>query len=347
MTEEDVEPADTDHETEHQEPRARWGVIASVLVHVPIVALLIFGLPKIPPTPPEDESVKVELVPPPEEKKPEKKPKEEEKPKEQAKAEPPPPPPPPPPAEKAPEQAKPMPMPALQTIAEYGDKNSGPQKSLTGNASQGEVKPAETAPPHDAQADPPPTQAAAEKPQTETPPAKPVPEDVKLPETAAADVSHERNAPLSELSGEAKTSIEQTKPAEPKPAETSKAEPMKDELTEAKTLFSQNDNDDPVARTAMDGVPRGMRAGKLCASELEQQLIHGSPSVQPMLVPNYDLSNGTVLDVRAGAFRTTKGWYNVRFRCEVDENATKVVSFALDVGDAIPRSEWKSRKLRD
>ncbi len=351
VTEEEVEPADTDHEKEHQEPRARWGVIASVLVHVPLVALLIFGLPKIQPKPAEDESVKVELVPPPEEKKPEEKkaeekPKEEEKPQEHAKAEPPPPPP-PPTAEKAPEQAKPMPMPALQTIAEYGDKDTGPQKSMTGNSSQGEVKPAETAPPHDAQANQSPAEAAAEKPQTETPPAKPVPEDVKLPETAAADVSHERNAPLAELSGEAKTSIEQTKPAEPKLSEIAKAEPMKDELTEAKTLFSQNDDDDPVARTAMEGVPRGMRAGKLCASELQQQLIHASPSVRPMLVPTYDLSNGTVLDVRAGAFRTIKGWYNVRFRCAVDENATKVVSFALDVGDAIPRSQWKSRGLGD
>jgi len=195
VTEEEVEPADTDHEKEHEEPRVRWGVIASALLHVPVVALLIFGLPKIQAKPADDESVKVELVPPPEEKKPEEKkpeekPKEEEKPQEQAKAEPPPPPPPPsPPAEKAPKQAKPMPVPVLRSVTEYGDKTSGPQKSTAGNSSQGEMKPAETPPAHDAQADQPPTEVAAEKPQTEAPPAKPIPEDVNLPETATADVS--------------------------------------------------------------------------------------------------------------------------------------------------------------
>lgn len=345
MTEEDVEPADTDHETEHQEPRARWGVIASVLVHVPLVALLIFGLPKFQPKPAEDESVKVELVPPPEEKKPEEKkpeekPKEEEKPPEQSKAEPPPPPP-PPPAEKAPEQAKPSPMPTLRPVTEFGDKNSGPQKSTTGNSSEGEVKPAEAAPQH-AEPDKPSDASAKEKPPTETPPAAPVPDDVKLPETTVAEVSPERNAPLADMSGEAKTSIEQMKPPEPKPSETPKAEPQKDNLKVAKTLFSQSDSEDPVARTLIDGLPRKQRVGQLCSTELRQQLIHSSPSFAPTFLPQQGLSSGTILDLDA-AFRTSENWYDVSLRCEVDQNATKVVSFAFRVGSAVPRSQWKSR----
>ncbi|NKL69517.1 hypothetical protein GFM09_09545, partial [Rhizobium leguminosarum bv. viciae] len=91
VTEEDVEPAETQHETGKQRPEIRWGVVASVVAHIPIIALLIFGLPKIESKPVEDESVKVELVPPPEEKKPEPKPKEkppEPKPPEEAKKEP-------------------------------------------------------------------------------------------------------------------------------------------------------------------------------------------------------------------------------------------------------------------
>ncbi|TBF00218.1 hypothetical protein ELG98_17885, partial [Rhizobium ruizarguesonis] len=71
VTEEDVEPPETQHETGKQRPEIRWGIVASVVAHIPIIALLIFGLPKIEPKPAEDESVKVELVPPPEEKKPE------------------------------------------------------------------------------------------------------------------------------------------------------------------------------------------------------------------------------------------------------------------------------------
>ncbi|TCA44953.1 hypothetical protein E0J16_30490, partial [Rhizobium pisi] len=68
------------HEAGNRRPEIRWGVVASVVAHIPIVALLIFGLPKIEPKPAEDESVKVELVPPPEEKKPEEKKPEEKKP---------------------------------------------------------------------------------------------------------------------------------------------------------------------------------------------------------------------------------------------------------------------------
>ncbi len=346
VTEEEVEPADTDHEKEHQEPRARWGVIASVLVHVPLVALLIFGLPKIQPKPAEEESVKVELVPPPEEKKPEEKkaeekPKEEEKPQEQTKAEPPPSPPPP---ENVPEQAKPIPIPIppLRSVTEFGDKNSGPQKSTTGNSSEGEVKPAEAAPQHDAEPDQPSDAAAEEKPPTETPPAAPVPDDVKLPETTVTDVSPERNAPLAEMSGQALTSIEQVKPPQPKPSETPKAEPEKDNLKVAKTLFSQSDNEDPVARTLIDGIPRKQRVGQLCSTELLQQLVHSSPSFAPTILPKLGLSSGTILNLEA-AFRTSENWYDISLRCEVDQNATKVVSFAFRVGSAVPRSQWKSR----
>ncbi len=348
---------ETNHATAKQRPEFRWGVAVSVLLHVPIVALLIFGLPKIEPKPPEDESVKVELVPPPEEKKPEEKPKEkppEPKPPEQAKKQPPPAPPPPPPPppprpveNKQAEQAKPAaPMPSLNPVVEFGDRDSGPKKSPAGNSSQGEVKPATTAPQHGAKPEQAPAEVSAEKPQTETPPARPVPDDVQLPEVATADVSPERNAPLAEATGEAKTDIQVVKPPERKPPETTKTDAEKDDLVKAKTLFSQSADDDPVAKIAMNGVPRRKRVAQLCRSELQQQLIHASPSFQPIIVPSQGLSQGTVLDLRA-AFRTAEGWYDVHFRCEVDDDAMKVVSFAFDVSGEIPRSQWKRRGLPD
>jgi hypothetical protein len=37
----------------------------------------------------------------------------------------------------------------------------------------------------------------------------------------------------------------------------------------------------------------------------------------------------------------------MRFRCEVDADATKVVSFAYDVGDPVPRAQWRSRGFPD
>ncbi|MBX5189859.1 DUF930 domain-containing protein [Rhizobium sp. NZLR3b] len=350
VTEEAVQ-TETQHETGKQRPEIRWGVVASVLVHIPIVALLIFGLPKIEPKPAEDESVKVELVPPPEEKKPEEKPKEkppEPKPPEQAKKQPPPPPPPPRAAENKPsEQAKPAaPMPSLNPVFEFGDRNSGPKKSMAGNSSEGEVKPATTAHQHGAKPEQAPAEASAEKLQTEKPPARPIPDDIQLPEVVATDVSPERNAPLAEATGEVKTDIEAVKPPEQKP-ELPKTDSAKEDLVKAKTLFSQAADDDPVARIAMNGIPRGKRVAQLCGNELQQQLTHASPSFQPIVVPTFGLSSGTVLDIQSAAFRTATGWYEIRFRCEVDENATKVVSFAHKAGGLIPRSDYAKYKIRD
>ncbi|ARM89295.1 hypothetical protein RHEC894_CH03018 [Rhizobium sp. CIAT894] len=354
----DAELAETNHATAKQRPEIRWGVGVSVLLHVPLIALLVFGLPKIEPKPAEDESVKVELVPPPEEKKPEPKPEEKPsepklKPPEKAKKEPSPPPPPPPPPprrveNKPSEQAKSAaPMPSLSPVFEFGDKNSGPKKSTAGNSSEGEIKPATTAPEHGAKPQQPPAEVSAEKPQAETSPARPVPDDVKLPEVDTADVSSERNAPLAEAAGEAKTDIEVTKPPEQKPPEPSKADVAKDDLPKAKTLFSQTADDDPVARIAMNGVPRGKRIAQLCGNELQQQLIHDTPSFQPIIVPTFGLSSGTVLDIKSAAFRTAKGWYQIRFRCEVNEDATKVISFAHEAGELIPRSRYATYSIRE
>ncbi|MBY4632636.1 DUF930 domain-containing protein [Rhizobium croatiense] len=351
VTEEDVEPAEA-HEAAKQRPELRWGVGASVLLHVPLIALLIFGLPKIEPKPPEDESVKVELVPPPEEKKPEEKKSEEKppepKPPEQAKKQPPPPPPPPPPpAKKASEQAKPRPMPTLNPVTEFGGKNSGPDKFLAGNSSEGERKPATTSPQRDRPLEQVPAKAVAEEPKTEAPASKPVPDDVKLPEVAVMDVSPERNGPPTEASGEANTTFEQAKPPEQKSAEKLKTLPDTKDLLEAKTLFSRAADGNLFAQTAMDGLSRKQRVATLCTTELQGQLIHGSPAYFPLALPSFGLRAGTILDVKDAAFGTAKGWFQVRFRCEVDEGATKVMSFAHQVGGPIPRSQYSKYDIDD
>lgn len=343
----EVVQTEAHHEAGKRRPEIRWGVVASVVAHIPIVALLIFGLPKIQPKPAEDESVKVELVPPPEERKPEPKPKEkppEPKPPEQAKKEPPPP---PPPAKKAPEQAKPAPLPTFRPVIEFGDKDSGPEKSLTGNSSQGEAKPVTAPPQRDSESEQIPAQDAAEKPQTETPPPKPVPDDVKLPEVATADVSPERNGPLAEVSGDAKTSIEPAKPPAQKPNEKSKPVTKNNDLPNAKTLFSRTADGSLFAQIAIDGLPRKDRVANLCTTELQEQLIHGSPSYSPIDLPSSKLPYGTLLNIDDAAFSTAEGWYRVRFRCEVDEDARKVVSFAHEVGGRISRREYAKYGIHD
>lgn len=380
-----------------------WGIFASVLLHLAVVAFFLVKLP-VPAPQPEEETVSVDLVPPPEEKKPEEKPPElkmpeepkpeepkpeekkaQEKPAEkpaeppkEAKAEPPPPPPPPPPSqeakapdEKPPEKApeapaaenaqskeqagKSQPLSVLQPVVEFGDKDTGPEKSNEGDASVAGVKP-DVAPPSaepkpeplQDQAKPEETAEAAKAPESKEPPANPVPEDVELPQVDLSDNHAEKNGPAAGTASEAKTSFEQAKPpaaAKPEVTATTAAD-KPTELTEAKTLFSQNMTNDPVARTAMGDLPRGVRVGKLCNTELAEQLKRSSDAHRPELVPTYMLPSGTVLEARRSQFRAVSGrWYNVSFRCEVDADATKVVSFAFDVGDVIPKSQWKSRNI--
>jgi hypothetical protein len=116
-----------------------------------------------------------------------------------------------------------------------------------------------------------------------------------------------------------------------------------DRLVKAKTLFSNNITDSRV-KTAIDGLPRGARVGQLCWSELREQLLHSSVKYDPNLieVPRYVLPTGNLLGSRRSAFYDGKNLYSVAFACEVNDNATKVVSFEFRVGSEIPRSEWQS-----
>jgi len=115
------------------------------------------------------------------------------------------------------------------------------------------------------------------------------------------------------------------------------------ELAEARTLFSRAVTDDPAAMTAMAGLPREIRGSELCTTELREQLRNATPPYWPELLPAYRLGAGAVLEVREAAFRARGQWYDLSFRCEVDADATRVVSFAFSVGEAIPRDQWRAR----
>ncbi|MBX4941545.1 DUF930 domain-containing protein [Rhizobium binae] len=351
VTEEDVEPAEA-HEAPKQRPEIRWGVGVSVLLHVPLIALLIFGLPKIEPKPAEDESVKVELVPPPEERKPEeRKPEEKQpapKPPEQAKKQPPPPPPPPPPPETAKSQPEAPSAPrTARPVLEFAEKDSAPEQMEKGLPQQAEA-------PKPPIADVKPEEAPVEPPQPQKsviaeamPAANPVPQDIELPQVETAEANPEKNGPAATGQDEAKTNFEQAKPransttAPPSTPPDVKAKES-NKLTKAKTLFTDKLVSDPTVKTAMNNLSRQKRGGKLCWSELREQLLHSSAGYNPNLieVPLYDLPDGNFLTHRRGAFYDGKQLFNLAFNCEVNDNATKVVSFEFSVGNAIPKSEW-------
>ncbi|CAD7023929.1 hypothetical protein REJC140_00375 [Pseudorhizobium endolithicum] len=300
----------------------RWGIPMSVAAHAVVAVILIFGLPIELPSPPEEEVVAVEIIEPPPEPEPEAEEEEEMPPAEEAPAPPPPaeeqpaePPPPPPEAETPAEEeeAAAPPIPTLRPVFEFGEETTGPRNAPGGNSSkEAGQAPAEEEP--DASASAPPD---APEPLTVAPQ-----ED---PETAEA-----ASAPPETLEDATET--------EEQPTE----EPL-DELAEAKTLFSPDMTEDPVARTAMDGMPRAMRATQLCETELTEQLRNASPPQDPDFIPRSPLSEGTVLELRRTAFRAEEQWYDLSFRCEINEDATKVVSFAFSIGAPVPRSEWRRR----
>ena len=69
------------------------------------------------------------------------------------------------------------------------------------------------------------------------------------------------------------------------------------------------------------------------------------PPYSPELLPSYQLKSGDVLEVSRAAFRGSGQWYDLDFRCEVDAEATKVVAFALRVGDPLSSDERARRGL--
>ena len=344
-------PAETQHETGKQRPEIRWGIGASVLLHVPLVALLIFGLPKIEQKPAEEESVKVELVPPPEEKKPEPKPEEkppEPKPPEQAKKQPPPPPPPPSPPKAAKLPEAPVASPpqrVARPVFEFAEKDSAPEQSTPGMPQQAEAPklPVVKAKPEEASRVEPPKSEQPEVAETK-PAANPLPHDIDLPEVETAEANPEKNGPAAVGEDEAKTNFELAKP----PMNSTAASPPSDaeakesnKLTKAKTLFTDFVPDHAV-KMAINNLSRQTRGGQLCWSELREQLLHSSAAYDPNLieVPQYELPNGNFLALKGSAFYDGKKLHQLAFSCEVNDNATKVVSFEFGVGNVIPKSEW-------
>nr|WP_027054147.1 DUF930 domain-containing protein [Mesorhizobium erdmanii] len=332
-----------------------WGIPASLILHVLVAALLVYGLSVPPQQPQEEQPVNVALVPPPNQPKPKPVP---------------PPKPPVPKVEKPPEQKvekqpppekqarKPPPVEVLKPVFQFGDKDAGPRKSLDGASAQDgspspvkddiskppvEPKPADDQPvmPPDSEPQADPTKAD-EKPVTQPTDAKPTQDADKQ---AALDAAKQEGAVPAPLAADGEIELPMSAEApKPKPANAPKSSPSKVSKSASqrapgiRKLYSQGAIGDALATTSMGGVPRNERASLLCASELQQQLVDGS--YFPYQWPKVPLKGGNVIDAPDVAFSTTTTWYHLSFRCEVDTDATRVLSLNFRVGAEIPRSEW-------
>lgn len=309
----DVEPKD-----------GRWvrGVAwpLSVLAHL-VVALLV-AFPISLPEPEMEQAVDLELVPPP--KQPDRAKTEPEKPppKTPGKAD----------AKPQPKAAAPVPnarMPAFEPVFRYGEKDAGPRKSPAGNSAEDDAVQPETSPtPAKVQdgkgagdrATPPPTLGATSQQQ-----------DRQKPPPVAASAK------------EPKVQPEPSKAPPLRPGKDSKTQAAKNR--DAKKQFSQQATNDPITMTAMGGVPREVRGGRLCVAELRERMLRASPPYYPDLLPSYALDSGVILQVTKGAIRIGGQWSRLSFRCEVDTDATRVVGFDFRVGDRLERGEAERRRL--
>lgn len=131
------------------------------------------------------------------------------------------------------------------------------------------------------------------------------------------------------------------------------AEVMPDDatFTRAKTLFSKNSLSDPRVKKALGKLPPNRRIVQICTIEALEQVRHNSPdSVPEGMVPFSDhggLIAGPKLSASGGAFFSGGNWYAIDFSCETNAEVTEITAFRFDLKGAIPRNEWKSRKLPD
>ncbi|TPM37960.1 DUF930 domain-containing protein [Mesorhizobium sp. B2-3-4] len=364
----------------------RSALAASLVLHALIAALLFFGVPRSEQQPVQQEQpVNVAIVPPPEKPKPQPAPKPPEPKK----------------AEKPPEQ-KPPPEPpkqpdeqVLKRVFQYGQKDTGPEKSLDGSSAKPNTpspakdeaaKPATAPTPAPAQPSPAATPNAEpskpdEKPATATPDAKPAQNEEKQPTEDTEKQQPDKQEPtpqpaeqptvaepkpLAAETGDKPAPPASTAKAKPKPAKTMAFKPAKafrapagnagrsnptnndvagspvySGLPGVRKLFSQGATGDALATSSMDNVPRGQRVATLCGNVLSQELQSADYSIK--WVPTITLDKGNVLNPPLAAFSTRNAWYNLNFRCEVDADATRVLSFNFRVGSLIPPGEWASR----
>jgi hypothetical protein len=325
-----------------------WAMPASLLFHALLIALLVSGLPRSAQQPEQEQAVNVALVPPPEQPKPKpapvpspKKTKVEKPPEPKAEQ---------PPPEKQP--PRPASIEVLKPVFQFGDKDSGPRKSLGGGSAQdGSPSPAKEDAPK-----PPAPAPDTERPTTEA-------KDAAIAEDAEKQAAVTPAMPAAP-SGDSEIALPASVEApRPRPANVPKRNPEKvstpgsgkatrprskdmavaasrrySGLPGVRRLYSQGATGNALATTSMAGMPRDKRAATLCASELQQQL--QGASYFPDLVPMIPLKAGNILDVAETAFHAEAAWYGLSFRCEVDTDVTRVLSFAFRVGTTIPPDEW-------
>ncbi|MBZ7925141.1 DUF930 domain-containing protein [Ensifer adhaerens] len=349
--------------------RIGWGAPTSVALHLIIALLLLFDLPLELPKPPKEQTVSVELVPPPEvkqEKKAEQK-KAEQKKGEEKKAEQPKPQPQPKLQPKQQPQPKPQPKPPQQlpqTFASAMAKTKQDNKEAElPPAAQSEDKKPEAS--EQAKAATEPAKVPPKKDETPVKEQKPLP-TLAVPAKSPQNATEKPDEKLAATVAEAKPEPKDTKPAEAKRQEQKPPEekpttkpadaaakvelkPVPSKLVEAKKLYAEKAIADPRMKQALLTLPLKARISQLCKSEALEQIRHQRPDTPPQGMVPFGPRGGFIsknrMDASGGAYHSKKVWYDVDFKCLLNEDATEVISFSIAIGGVVPKSAWETRRL--
>ncbi|WHO74854.1 DUF930 domain-containing protein [Rhizobium sp. BT03] len=181
-------------------------------------------------------------------------------------------------------------------------------------------------------------------PQPVGPPTMPEPVRTASPEPAKSEAAAPpaQRPVVNNPPAAAMPSVTPIAPPAPKPAE----------FVMASRLFSDKVLADPRsrrAREALRGLAGSERSLQLCDLEALEQVRRARPDMRPDLLAPYAMApekiSGNSVEVRGGALRSNRAWYNIQFKCGLDAGSGKITSFAFLVGDAIPQAEWQAHDL--
>ncbi|NEH60573.1 DUF930 domain-containing protein [Rhizobium leguminosarum] len=179
-------------------------------------------------------------------------------------------------------------------------------------------------------------------------------ESLKMPEPAKTPLPEEAKPEAAKPEAQPAAPVASNPPAAamPSAAPITLPVPKPAEFVEARQLFSDKVLADPRsrrAREALRGLAGSERNLQLCDLEALEQVRRAQPAMAPDTLAPYAMAaekvSGNRVEVKGGAFRSKRKWYNIQFKCELDAGSGKVVSFAFLVGDAIPQDEWQEHNL--
>ncbi|MDI7860937.1 DUF930 domain-containing protein [Rhizobiaceae bacterium n13] len=314
------------------------GVVASVTLHALLAAAFFLHLPADF-SKPEEDVVKVEILPAPEME----------------------------PAAKPPAEAE-VPLPVAKAAQPKADPPADTEKPAKAapprqpQAFESGGAPAEEKAAEAEEANPPPSEENASLPET-----KPITENEEKAGPKASGLPKDVTPPKADIA--AKTSVAEG-PANALPPEIEEpakraaipsvnddraektslqSEKKLDEMKKAKSIYSTKMLADPRVKQALGRLPPERRIVQLCSIEALEQIRRSRANSFPDLLVPFGISRGLiedhVLNATGGAYRSHSNWFNVDFRCEVDADTTRIVAFSFNIGSAVPKSEWPARRL--